>query len=211
MSNLIKFIENNSNFKEFDLLNIYEYIAIDVTNCPANKVDAMNNSLSYLNIKVHFLISQRDSHHIDSNHIIQCENIIDYCIGNKFNFLISDSDETLVRLIDTKIDNEIEFYSLNCLKLNKSTKLNYNRNLIECPASLISRKFDLNSIRVTLSLNSVQLNQLLQFCNKNNDYNIVNKFNYEFRNILKQKKIIRYSGNNQQYIAILIFMISFLC
>ncbi len=122
--------------------------------------------------------------------------------------LISDSDETLVKLLDAKIDNEIEFYSLNCLKLNKSTKLNYNGNRIECPASLISRRYDLNSIRLNLSLNSVQLNQLLQFCNKKNDFNIVNKFNYDFRNILKQKKIIRYSGNNQQYIAILIYMIS---
>jgi hypothetical protein len=206
MSNLIKFIENNSNFKEFDFLKIYANIAIDVTNCPSNKVDAMNNSLSHLNIKLHFLICQRDSHHIDSKHVIQCEDIIDYCMGNKLNCLIS--DETLVRLIDTKIDNQIEFYSLNCLKLNESTILNYNGNFIECPAALISRRLDLNSISVALSLHSVQLNQLLQFCNKKNDFNIVNKFNYEFRNILKQKKIIRYSANNQQYVAILIYMIS---
>jgi hypothetical protein len=162
MANLIKFIENNSNFKEVDLLKIYENIAIDVTNCPSSKVDAMNNSLSHLNIKLHFLICQRDSHHMDSKHVIQCEDIIDYCMGNKLNCLISDSDDTLVRLINTKtlsdvswscklifnasLGNQIEFYSLNCLKFNASTTLNYNGNFIECPAALISRRFNLNTI-----------------------------------------------------------------
>jgi hypothetical protein len=65
MSNLIKFIENNSNFKEFDLLNIYKSIAIDVTNCPSEKVDALKDSVSYLNINIRFLISQRDLHQIN--------------------------------------------------------------------------------------------------------------------------------------------------
>jgi len=186
-----------------------------VTNCPSNKVDAMNNSLSHLNIKLHFLISQRDSHQSDSKHVIQCEDIIVYCMENKLICLISDNDATLIRLINTKAlsdvscsCNQIEFYSLNCLKFNASTTLNYNGNFIECPAALISRRFNLNTISVSLSLHSVQLKQLLQFCNKKNDFHILNKFTYEFRNILKQKKIIRYSGNKQQYVAILIHMIS---
>jgi hypothetical protein len=128
MANLIEFIENNSNFEEVDLLQIYKNIAIDVTNCPSNKIDAMHNSLYHLNIKLHFLTCQRDSHQSDSKHIIQCEDIIVYCMENKLICLISDSDATLIRLINTKalsddscscklifnasLGNQIEFYSL---------------------------------------------------------------------------------------------------